>query len=408
MTVHSTNDFIPIIAERGFVAQCTDTIGLSEKMKEGPITAYVGFDATAESLHVGHLVSLMSMRWLAACGHRVIALVGGATTMVGDPSFRNAARPLLSPDVIDRNIGSITANIRQVMGEHADKLIVVNNADWLGKVGMIDFMRDVGSHFSVARMLTMESVKTRLSDSAPLSMLEFCYMLLQSADFLELFRKHDCVLQMGGSDQWGNICNGIELVRRTENGEVFGLTTNLLTTADGKKMGKTQNGAIWLDSSKLDPFSFWQFWRNVDDADLERFLSLFTDLPMDQVREMATGTVGSINKAKIDLANRVTALIHGEVAASQCEAKARMLFARTSTEVTHGIDVDETGIGVVDLIKRLGVAKTSGEARRLIEGKAVKLDDQTCEDVRETLFKRTEPFRISVGKRFRAVVALRD
>ncbi len=400
------NDFIQTMTERGFIAQCTDIAGLQAEINKGPVTAYVGFDATADSLHVGHLVSLMSMRWLAKHGHRVIALVGGATTMVGDPSFRNSARPLLSPEVIARNIESITANVRTVIGDHADQLIVVNNGDWLGKVGLIDFMRDVGSHFSVPRMLTMESVKSRLSDNGSLSMLEFTYQMLQSADFLHLFREMGCKLQMGGSDQWGNIVNGIELVRRSADGEVFGLTTQLLTTADGHKMGKTQNGAVWLDATKLSPFEFWQFWRNVDDADVERFLRLFTEIGLEEIAALSKANGQALNRAKIALADAVTTIVHGTDAARASREQAASLFNGDLNRVTHHFDdIASDGIGVVDLVKRLGFGATSGDTRRLIEGKAIRINDILVSDPRH-LLKPGATVMVSVGKRKRAVVRL--
>jgi tyrosyl-tRNA synthetase len=408
MNIEKNSDFIQIMSERGFTAQCTDIAGLRDEMSKGPITAYIGFDATAESLHVGHLVSLMSMRWLAKLGHRVIALVGGATTMVGDPSFRNSARPLLSTEAIAANIQGITSNIKAVLGDHAEQLIVVNNGDWLGKVGLIDFMRDVGSHFSVARMLTMESVKSRLTDNGTLSMLEFTYMMLQSADFLHLFREEGCKLQMGGSDQWGNIVNGIELVRRSADAQVFGLTTQLLTTSTGQKMGKTQSGAVWLDGGKLPPFEFWQFWRNVDDADVARFLALFTELTLTEIGAMTENSGAALNEAKVALANAVTTTVHGPRTADSCMRQAADLFHGKSDTVTHSFeDIPEQGIGVLDLIKRLGFATTSGEARRLVEGGAVKLADNAVTDARFMVLPQSK-LQVFVGKRKRAVVRLGD
>jgi tyrosyl-tRNA synthetase len=399
-------DFLKTMNERGFIAQCTDFEGLDAEMRNGPITAYVGFDATAESLHVGHLVSLMSMRWLAKLGHNVIALVGGATTMVGDPSFRNSARPLLSPDIIARNIASITANIRTVMGDHSDRLVLVNNGDWLGKVGLIDFMRDVGSHFSVARMLSMESVKSRLCDNGTLSMLEFTYQMLQSADFLHLFRENGCKLQMGGSDQWGNIVNGIELVRRSADGEVFGLTTQLLTTANGQKMGKTQNGAVWLDASKLSAFDFWQFWRNVDDADVARFLRLFTEIDLGEIGRLTRDGGFALNMAKVILADEITTIVHGRVTADACRARAAALFDGDKEIVTHHFhDIPVDGIGIVDLIKRLEFGGSSSDIRRLIEGHAIRVNDELVTDPRQ-LISPEITVQIAVGKRKRALVKL--
>jgi tyrosyl-tRNA synthetase len=404
--MNNQQDFLQTMTDRGFIAQCTDLTGLGTEMRKGSITAYVGFDATADSLHVGHLVSLMSMRWLAKLGHNVIALVGGATTMVGDPSFRNSARPLLSPDIVARNIASITANIKTVMGDHSDQLVIVNNGDWLGKVGLIDFMRDVGSHFSVARMLSMESVKSRLCDNGTLSMLEFTYQMLQSADFLHLFRETGCKLQMGGSDQWGNIVNGIELVRRSADGEVFGLTTQLLTTANGQKMGKTQNGAVWLDGGKLSAFEFWQFWRNVADADVAKFLRLFTEIDLDEIEKLTSDGGSALNTAKIALADAITTIVHGRETAGECRAQAAALFDGDRDIVTHHFhDIPSVGIGVVDLIKRLEFGGSSSDIRRLIEGQAIKINDELVTDPRQILTSETT-LQIAVGKRKRAVVKL--
>jgi tyrosyl-tRNA synthetase len=405
-TMNNQDHFLQTMTDRGFIAQCTNLAGLEAELSKGQITAYVGFDATADSLHVGHLVSLMSMRWLAKHGHNVIALVGGATTMVGDPSFRNSARPLLAADTIASNIASITANIRTVMGDHANQLTIVNNRDWLGNVGLIEFMRDVGSHFSIARMLTMESVKSRLCDNGTLSMLEFTYQMLQSADFLHLFREKGCKLQMGGSDQWGNIVNGIELVRRSADGDVFGLTTQLLTTANGQKMGKTQNGAVWLDANKLPAFEFWQFWRNVNDADVTKFLRLFTEIDLDEILMLTKDGGVALNTAKIVLANAITAIVHGTTTADECQAQAAALFDGDRNVVTHrfqNIPVD--GIGVVDLIKRLEFGGSSSDIRRLIDGNAIRINGEPVTDPRQ-LVTPDKIVQIAVGKRKRAVVKL--
>lgn len=404
MTHQPQSRFLIEMIERGFFNQCTDIGALDDLLCREEVTAYVGFDATADSLHVGHLVALMSLRRLAASGHRVIALVGGATSRIGDPSFRTSSRQLLDDGTVDRNLAGISANIRQVLGEFADRVTFVDNNDWLGNVGFLDFMRNVGTHFTVARMLAMDSVKSRLEENNPLSVLEFSYMMLQSADFAELARRHGCRLQLGGSDQWGNIVNGIDLARRTDGVELFGLTTKLLTTADGKKMGKTADGAVWLSAEKLAPFDFWQFWRNVDDADTARFLLMFTDLPSDWIEETVS-CEKTVNAAKIALANAVTTLVHGKEVAAECEAKAAALFSGRLEEPTHTVEVG-VSTGVLDLLIQIGMANTKNEAKRLVEGNGVRVNGQTENDWRATFAREAFPLRVDVGKRRKALVAL--
>jgi tyrosyl-tRNA synthetase len=378
--------------------------GLDSLLCSEEVTAYVGFDATADSLHVGHLVSLMSMRRLVASGHRVIALVGGATSRIGDPSFRTSERRMLDHDAVERNLAGISRNIRQVLGDLSDRVLFLDNWDWLGDVGFLEFMRTVGSHFTVARMLAMESVKTRLEENNPLSVLEFSYMMLQAADFAELARRHGCRLQLGGSDQWGNIVNGIELARRTDGAELFGLTTRLLTTSDGRKMGKTADGAVWLSADRMSPFDFWQFWRSVDDADVRRFLLLFTDLQVKQIDDMVSSQE-TVNPAKITLANAVTALVHGADEADACERKAAALFSGEATEPTHSLEVVGSAIGLIDVITAIGMAETRGEARRLVEGGGVRIGGVRLTDCRAS-FGAGETLALSVGKRRRAIVRL--
>jgi len=397
------SDFLRQMVERDFFNQCTDLDGLDALLCAEEVTAYVGFDATADSLHVGHLVSLMTMRRFAASGHRVIALVGGATSRIGDPSFRSSSRKMLDHEAVDRNLAGISANIRQVLGEFADRVTFVDNWDWLGNVGFLDFMRSVGSHFTVARMLAMDSVKSRLEENNPLSALEFSYMMLQAADFAELARRHGCRLQIGGSDQWGNIVNGIDLARRTDGAELFGLTTKLLTTADGKKMGKTADGAVWLSAERLDPFEFWQFWRNVDDSDVRRFSLLFTDTTTDRIDELLSSQE-TVNVAKVELADSLTALVHGAETASECRTRAEKLFAGTLDEPTHRIPADDGGIRIVDMIVAVSMATTKSEARRLVEGGGVKTDGETVTDWKAIISKGS-PVALSVGKRRRALVA---
>jgi tyrosyl-tRNA synthetase len=398
--------FLRLMQERGLARQCTNFEALDQTMAEGPITAYVGFDATAESLHVGHLMSLVAMRHLAACGHRIIALVGGGTTMLGDPSFRNSTRPMLSESEISRNIDGIRKNIEAVLGDHADKLTVVDNKEWLGKVGFLEFMRDVGIHFTVARMLSMDSVQSRLDQQQSLTMMEFSYMMLQAADFVELSKRHGCVLQMGGSDQWGNIVNGIELGRRTGGKALFGLTTPLLTTANGEKMGKTAGGAVWLNADLLSPFDFWQFWRNVADADLKRFLAIFTDVPMAEVDAMNLGNASTVNSMKKLLADSVTSMVHGKQAASDARKKAEQLFGGSANEVTHQV-IRSTISDIPELLVAIGFAPSKSEARRLIAGNAVRIEQKLVTDDKAPLgVAAGERLLVSVGKKRRALVEM--
>ena len=313
MTYHPKSDFMRVMMERGFLADCTDYQGLDDALIEGVVPTYIGYDATAKSLHVGHLLNIMMLRWLQKTGHKPITLMGGGTTKVGDPSFRADERPLLTPAQIDDNIDGMKQVFAKYLtyGDGATDAIMLNNAEWLDQLNYLDFLRDIGRHFSVNRMLSFESVKSRLDREQSLSFLEFNYMILQAYDFLELYRREGCVLQMGGSDQWGNIVNGIDLTRRVVDAQIFGLTTPLLTTSDGKKMGKSQGGAIWLDGEMLSPYEFWQFWRNTTDADVGRFLKLYTELPVAECDRLGALEGSEINAAKIILANEVTTLLHG-------------------------------------------------------------------------------------------------
>lgn len=400
------SSFLAKMQERGLLRQCTDFGALDDVLAAGPVTAYVGFDATAGSLHVGHLMSLVAMRHLVSCGHRVIALVGGGTTMLGDPSFRNSTRPMLGEAEIARNIEGIRRNIEAVLRDRSDRLTVVDNKEWLGSVGFIEFMRDVGVHFTVARMLSMESVQSRLDQQQSLTMMEFSYMMLQAADFVELSRRHDCVLQMGGSDQWGNIVNGIELGRRTGGKALFGLTTPLMTTASGEKMGKTAGGAVWLDPSRLSPFDFWQFWRNVDDADLKRFLLVFTDLSRAEIEALDERVPQAMNEAKKVLADQATTLVHGLEASVEARRTSEKLFGGMVDEVTHQASVSVVST-VADLLLEIGFASSKSEGRRLIAGGAVRIDDRPVLVEREELPAHTgKRIRVAVGKKKRALVEL--
>ena len=417
MTYHPKSDFLRVMIERGFLADCTDYQGLDEALAAGVVPAYIGFDATASSLHVGSLIQIMMLRWLQRTGHKPIVLMGGGTTKVGDPSFRADERPLLTPAQIDANI----AGIRQVFaayvtfGDGATDAMMVNNAEWLDGLNYLEFLRDIGRHFSVNRMLSFESVKSRLDREQSLSFLEFNYMILQAYDFLELNRRYGCLLQMGGSDQWGNIVNGIDLTRRVLDQEIYGLTSPLLTTSDGKKMGKSQTGAVWLNGDMLSPYEFWQFWRNTTDADVGRFLKLYTELPLEDCERLGAAEGSAINDAKIVLANEVTALLHGREAAEAAEATAREVFEKGGVgddlpTLALGADEIGDGISIVQLIVRSGLAKTGKEAKRLIADKGAKMNDADVTDagLMITADDLGAPLKLSAGKKRHALVTLEE
>jgi len=409
------SDFLQIMLERGFVADCTDYDGLDEALCKGGMPAYIGFDATASSLHVGSLIQIMMLRWLQKTGGRPITLMGGGTTKVGDPSFRADERPLLTPDMIDQNI----AGIKQVFSAYLDYndapngAMMINNAEWLDELNYLEFLRDIGRHFSVNRMLSFESVKSRLDREQSLSFLEFNYMILQAYDFLELHNRYGCMLQMGGSDQMGNIINGMELTRRVAEDRVFGLTSPLLTTSDGKKMGKSQNGAVWLNADMLSPYEFWQFWRNTTDADVGRFLKLYTELPVAECDRLGALAGSEINDAKVILANEVTALLHGADAAKAAEATAREVFEKGGVgddlpTLTLSHDDIGDGVSIVQLIVKSGLVKSGKEAKRLIAEYGAKLNDEPLTDgglmiTAETL---SSPIKLSAGKKRHALVQL--
>lgn len=374
--------FVRTISERGFLHQCTDIEALDAKMAKGTVSAYIGFDCTADSLHVGSLLPIMMLRHLQKSGHKPIVLMGGGTTRVGDPSGKDEARKLLSDEDIARNMAGIKQVFAKFLtfGDGPTDAVMVNNADWLDKLNYIEFLRDYGRHFSVNRMLSFDSVKLRLEREQPLSFLEFNYMILQAYDFAELARRRGCILQMGGSDQWGNIVNGVELGRRVDGSELFGLTTPLMTTASGAKMGKTANGAVWLNADRLSAWDYWQFWRNTEDADVGRFLKLFTELPLDEVARLAALEGAEINEAKKVLANEATKLAHGEAAALEAAETARRTFEQgmaADTLPTIGIPAAEleAGIAAFALFARAGLAASNGEARRLIKGGGAKVND---------------------------------
>ena len=415
MTYHPKSDFLGILIERGYLADCTDLQGLDEALIADTVPAYIGYDATAASLHVGHLLNIMLLRLLQKTGHKPITLMGGGTTKVGDPSFRSDERPLLSPAQIDANIEGMRRVFSRYLAydDSAAGALMLNNAEWLDGLNYLDFLRDIGRHFSVNRMLSFESVKSRLDREQSLSFLEFNYMILQAYDFLELYRRHGCLLQMGGSDQWGNIVNGIDLTRRVLDREIYGLTTPLLTTSDGRKMGKSAGGAIWLDAAMFSPYEFWQFWRNTTDADVGRFLRLYTELPLDECARLAALGGSEINEAKIVLANAVTGLLHGTDAAAAAEATARDVFERGGIgddlpTLTLTPDEIGEGISVVQLIVRSGLAKTGKEAKRLISDNGARLDDAPLTDAGLMLDAAAlaSPVKLSAGKKRHALVTL--
>lgn len=385
-----TTDFLREADARGFIFQCTDTDGLRESMRAAPVAGYIGFDCTADGLHVGSLVQIMLLRLMQRHGQKPIALMGGGTTRVGDPSGKDAMRQMLTDADIARNKAGIRANLEAFIsfGTGPGDALQLDNAEWLDKLGYIDLLRDVGPHFSVNRMLTMDSVKSRLDRESPLSFLEFNYAILQGYDFRELNRRHGVTLQMGGSDQWGNIVQGMELIRRTDGKTAFGLTTPLITTASGAKMGKTAGGAVWLSAEKRSPFDYWQFWRNTEDADVGRFMRLFTDLPLAEIARLEALGGAEINEAKKILATEATTLCHGGTAAAAAAETARLTFeAGETTASLPGIDIPaaelDTGIPAIILLVRAGLATSNGEARRLIRGGGARLNDTPITD--ETL-----------------------
>ena len=415
MHYHPKSDFMRVMFERGFVADCTDYQALDEALVKGVVPAYIGYDATAPSLHVGHLMNIMVLRWLQKTGHKPITLMGGGTTKVGDPSFRSEERPLLTPEAIDRNIDGLKQVFARYLayGDGPTDAIMLNNAEWLDGLNYLDFLRDIGRHFSVNRMLSFESVKSRLDREQSLSFLEFNYMILQAYDFLEIHRRYGCLLQMGGSDQWGNIINGIDLTRRVIDAEIFGLTTPLLTTSDGRKMGKSASGAVWLNGDMLSPYEFWQFWRNTTDADVGRFLKIFTELPVEECDRLGSLGGSEINQAKIILANLATGLLHGAEAAAAAEATAREVFEKGGigddlpTVTLEPSELAE-GVGIVQLFVRAGLAASGKDAKRLIAEGGAKVNDEIVTDaaLRFGASHLVEPLKLTAGKKRHALVVL--
>lgn len=400
------SELLTVLSQRGYIHQMTDADALDALAAEGVVPGYIGFDPTAPSLHVGSLVQIMLLRRLQQAGHKPIVLMGGGTGKIGDPSFKEESRKLLDHDGIASNVASIKRIFERFLtfGDGPTDAVMLNNAEWLDRLEYIPFLRDVGQHFSVNRMLSFDSVKLRLDREQSLSFLEFNYMILQAYDFMELSRRAGCRLQMGGSDQWGNIVNGVELARRMDGTEVYGVTTPLLTTASGEKMGKTVAGAVWLHEDQLPHFDYWQFWRNTDDRDVGRFLRLFTDLPLDEIRRLEALPGAEINAAKIVLATEATAMCRGRAAADEAAETARRTFEEGSAGDALPRLVVSGEIGVVDALVGLGFAKSKGEARRLIAGGGARVDGDKVSGETQVIAVGPEPVRVSSGKKLHGLL----
>ena len=417
MTFHPKSDFLATIIERGFLADCTDLQSLDEAFHKGTVTGYIGFDLTATSLHIGNLVQIMLLRWMQKTGHRPITLMGGGTTKVGDPSGKDEMRKIISVDQINANAEGIRKVFSRYIsyGDGPTDSPLVNNAEWLDKLGYIDFLRDIGKHFTINRLLAFESVKSRLDREQALSFIEFNYMLLQAYDFLELYRRYGCTLQMGGSDQWGNIVSGADLIRRVEAADAYGLTTPLVTRADGKKMGKSADGAVWLNEDMMSGYEFWQWWRNVPDADVGKFLKMFTELPVDECERLGALGGSEINDAKIRLANEVTTLCRGADAAKAAADTAREVFEKGGVGddlPTLELSMTELGEGIsaAQLIVRSGLAKSGKDAKRLIAENGARIDDEPLTDAGRMFDAAAlaSPVKLSAGKKRHALVKLAD
>jgi tyrosyl-tRNA synthetase len=413
------SDFLRALIERGFMHQCSDLETLDKALGAGRVTAYVGYDATAPSLHVGNLLSVMMLRWLQRTGHRPIVLMGGGTTKIGDPSGRDESRKLLSAEDIAANIASIRRAFEPFLefGSRKTDALLVNNSEWLDQLEYISFLREIGRHFSVNRMLSFDSVKLRLEREQPLSFIEFNYMILQAYDYLELARRHECTLQMGGSDQWGNIINGVDLIRRVDDKAAFALTCPLITTASGAKMGKTAQGAVWLNADRLAPYDYWQFWRNTEDADVGRFLRFFTELPLAEVKRIEALQGAEINDGKKILANEATRMLHGETAARAAGETAESTFERGqagSDLPTYGIGRAElqTGIAAFELFRRTGLVQSNSEARRMIKGGGARINDRVIESETHSISAADVTpegyIKLSAGKKKHALVRPQD
>lgn len=407
----SNSTFLQTLHSRGYIHQITDEKGLDAAAASKIITAYIGFDATADSLHVGNLVSIMLLRRLQQAGHKPIVLMGGGTTKVGDPSGKDETRQLLNDEKIVSNIASIKTIFGNYLqfGNGPTDAIMVNNADWLDKLEYISFLRDVGHHFTINRMLAFDSVKLRLDREQPLTFLEFNYMIMQAYDFVELHKRYGCLLQMGGSDQWGNIVNGTDLGHKMAQANLFGLTTPLITTSSGAKMGKTAAGAVWLKADKLSPYDYWQFWRNTEDADVGKFLKLFTDLPLDEIARLSALQGNEINDAKKVLAFEATKLCHGEKAAHDAAETARKTFEERSAgdnlpTITLPKAELQNGISLIDVLVKAGMATSKGEAKRLIEGGGAKINDVAVSNINEVLRSDGADIKLSAGKKRHALI----
>ncbi|WP_292082824.1 MULTISPECIES: tyrosine--tRNA ligase [unclassified Brevundimonas] len=380
------SDFLKTLQSRGYIHQVTHPVELDEAASNGIVTAYIGFDATAPSLHVGSLIQIMMLRRLQQAGHKPVVLMGGGTTKVGDPTGKDASRPQLTDETIQANIASIKTVFEKFLtfGDGPSDAVMVDNDEWLSKFGYVEFLRDYGTHFTVNRMLSFDSVKLRLEREQPMTFLEFNYMLMQSVDFLELNRSLNVTLQMGGSDQWGNITSGVDLVRRVDQKASFGLTTPLLTTASGGKMGKTAQGAVWLNAEQLSPYDYWQFWRNAEDADVGRFMRLFTDLPLDQIALYEAMEGAGINEAKKALADAATSMLHGSEAAQAARAAAEAAFEKGQLSAdlpTVELPRDEViGAMIAAVVAKAGLTTSNGEARRLAQGGGLRLNDEAIAD----------------------------
>ncbi|MEX3009161.1 tyrosine--tRNA ligase [Hoeflea sp. TYP-13] len=386
------SDFLHTLSERGFIHQTSDDSGLDSLLQKETVTAYIGFDPTASSLHAGSLIQIMMLHWFQKTGHKPIALMGGGTGMIGDPSFKDEARQLMTPEKIDENLAGIRENFSQYLnfGDGKTDAIMVNNADWLMGINYVEFLRDVGRHFSVNRMLSFDSVKLRLDREQSLSFLEFNYMILQAYDFVELNKRYGCKLQMGGSDQWGNIINGIDLGHRLGTPQLYAVTSPLLTTSSGAKMGKSASGAVWLNADLLSVYDFWQYWRNTEDADVARFLKLYTTLPMDEIARLEALGGSEINEVKKILATEVTAILHGRAAAEEAAETARKTFeegalAENLPSVEIAASELNDGVGLLSLFVTAGLAGSNGEARRHVKGGAVRVNDTQVTDERRVV-----------------------
>ncbi len=411
------SSFLRVMSDRNFIHQVTDWTSLDTLLSEKNMVAYIGFDCTADSLHVGSLVQIMMLRYFQKCGHRPIVLMGGGTTKVGDPSGKDDARRLLSDNEIEKNKKGIKAVFEKYLtfGEGPSDAIMCDNDEWLSGLEYVQFLREYGRHFSVNRMLSFDSVKLRLDREQPLSFLEFNYMILQAYDFLELSRRFDCSLQMGGSDQWGNIVNGVELARRIDQKSVFGLTTPLVTTASGAKMGKSAQGAIWLNSDRLSPYDFWQYWRNTEDEDVNRFLKLFTELPLDEIARLSALKGNELNEAKKILAHEVTQLCHGRDVANSVAESARKTFEEGSIGqdlpfiIINKNDLED-GVWVIEAMRKLALIQSNGEGRRLIANGGVKVNDTVINDPEKQLniadISINGMIKLSAGKKRHALVKL--